>query len=591
MKLRMFLPVLLLGGAGLAAAGLSPDWKESKFRNGGVASFRTVETEGQPFKTAGRVTVTGEKQYPREVQLNVPCKEEYRLNGDVLEVVFRARCVKPLPGKKYAQFHVMHEQIGEPWTKLVEGTFRLEPGAWKEFRLLNKTRKPGGGRKAVFEPGGTHVAVNLAFGPQEVEFGPFEVINHGADPDLARLNLPRYDYPGREENAAWRKAAEERIEKLRKGDFRLKVVDADGKPVPGATVKVEMKRHLFPFGSCINRGTMQEKSADSARYLEEFPKLFNQAVFEGAMKWGNGWEYTDGLRKCVKFLKDNDITVRGHCSVWPSWRWSPKWLQLLKDQPEALNEVVRDHIYYQIGMLRDDVVEYDLVNEPFNNHDLMDAIGGDPLPEWYRTARQAAPELRLYLNETGPIAKAGDPDAPVRPNLHKVIRGLLDAKAPLGGIGLQGHFSTEPPSPEQVLAVLDEFAVYKLPIKITEYDIAALDEELAADYMRDILYIAFSHPAVEGFLMWGFWDGQHWRNQSPVYRKDWSLKPSGKVFLDLVHNRWKTRLEGKTGGDGVYAGRGFHGDYTVTVTTPDGRSAELPFQLRPGAGEYTLKLK
>ena len=70
---------------------------------------------------------------------------------------------------------------------------------------------------------------------------------------------------------------------------------------------------------------------------------------------------------------------------------------------------------------------------------------------------------------------------------------------------MQSHF-TDPQAPENMLKILDEYGKYGLPIKLTEYDFNTFDEALAGDYMRDILYVAFSHPAVEGFLMWGFWD-------------------------------------------------------------------------------------
>jgi hypothetical protein len=65
--------------------------------------------------------------------------------------------------------------------------------------------------------------------------------------------------------------------------------------------------------------------------------------------------------------------------------------------------------------------------------------------------------------------------------------------------------------------------------------------------------------------MWGFWDGAHWKHNAPLYRKDWSLKPAGVAFRDLVLKTWRTDEAGKTGLDGVLATRGFFGDYDVEV--------------------------
>jgi hypothetical protein len=84
--------------------------------------------------------------------------------------------------------------------------------------------------------------------------------------------------------------------------------------------------------------------------------------------------------------------------------------------------------------------------------------------------------------------------------------------------------------------------------------------------MRDFLTIVFSHPAVESFLMWGFWDGAHWYDDAPIFREDWSVKPSGQVFLDLVFDTWWTDETAVTDSDGMVTFRGYHGDYDVTAT-------------------------
>lgn len=60
------------------------------------------------------------------------------------------------------------------------------------------------------------------------------------------------------------------------------------------------------------------------------------------------------------------------------------------------------------------------------------------------------------------------------------------------------------------------------------------DERLQADYLRDVMTMAFSHPAMQAIVMWGFWEGRHWKPDAALYRKDWSTKPAGKVWEELV---------------------------------------------------------
>ena len=41
--------------------------------------------------------------------------------------------------------------------------------------------------------------------------------------------------------------------------------------------------------------------------------------------------------------------------------------------------------------------------------------------------------------------------------------------------------------------------------------------------------------------MWGFWEGEIYRRERALYRADWSAKPSGTMFEDLVFNEWWIR--------------------------------------------------
>lgn len=57
---------------------------------------------------------------------------------------------------------------------------------------------------------------------------------------------------------------------------------------------------------------------------------------------------------------------------------------------------------------------------------------------------------------------------------------------------------------------LDRVAKAGLPIWISELDIRESDVEIRADHYEDLVRLFFSHDAVEGILLWGFWDGAHW---------------------------------------------------------------------------------
>jgi hypothetical protein len=52
------------------------------------------------------------------------------------------------------------------------------------------------------------------------------------------------------------------------------------------------------------------------------------------------------------------------------------------------------------------------------------------------------------------------------------------------------------------------------PSSTPTFDINTDDEELQADYTRDFLTLAYSHPTVVGVQLWGFWERSHWKPEA-----------------------------------------------------------------------------
>lgn len=579
--------LLLTGGTLLSAAPASRiadgSGKNLTFGNGGIAKLQQIGDIGTPPVPAYRVTVSGPTRNPWDAQLRATATGPVKANdAGVIEI--RARS---LSGS--GKLEVLFEQNTPPHTKFGLYLIDLSP-EWKLYRLYWRCKE------GSFAPGETQVGINLGHGKQEFEFAGLRVLNYGSSPDPATLELTKFTYAGRAPDAPWRKAAEERIEKLRKGDFQLKLTRADGTPLTGVPVRVALKRHRFPFGSAININSFHRNDADGERYRREFPRWFNQAVPEIALKWhrNGGWVYDERIRKLFDYLEANRIPVRGHNLIWPSFNYSPAWLELLREHPEAMRQVIRDHIYYEASVVKEHVVEFDVMNESRTNHEFMDILGESVMTEWYRTAREAAPGIPLYMNDFEILTFGNngwnEPGNP--PHIyHETIAKMLREGAPIGGIGMQGHFNeTVLTEPETMLRILDYFSEFRLPIKLTEFDLKTRDEELEADYMRDVMTVFFSHPQGAGFLMWGFWNGDHYAGLAPIFRKDWSLKPAGEMFRRQVFEVWSTRLEGKTDGDGIFSGRGFYGEYELEADL-DGRTVRNIFVLEPGKGSLNIPLR
>ncbi len=112
---------------------------------------------------------------------------------------------------------------------------------------------------------------------------------------------------------------------------------------------------------------------------------------------------------------------------------------------------------------------------------------------------------------------------------------------------------------------------------------------MQADYTRDFYIAAFSHPAVNGITMWGFWEGRHWIPKAALMTKNWSPKPNYEAYLNLVRKEWWTRETGATDQAGKWSGRGFKGDYSITVQVGD-KNRSFQTSISDSQESITLKL-
>lgn len=368
---------------------------------------------------------------------------------------------------------------------------------------------------------------------------------------------------------AWRMEADQRIERLRKGDLVVKVVDKSGTPISGVPVQVCMTRHAFPWGTCVKAVRIMGDSPDDEVYRTHLKALFNCAVPENDLKWnawrgawGRGFSQEKALA-ALQWLQKQEFRIRGHCLVYPEWGQMEPYKESDEAALPALRQDILDHIDEMATVSRAYIDEWDVVNEPVHHREVLQALGEPLVVEWFQRARKALPDTcRLFVNEYNIVS----PDAKFnRPKYERFIAGLLEANVPVEGIGFQSHFMIPPESVEDALEVFDTFAKFGLPIVVTEFDVNLKDEARQAAFTRDFMTAAFSHPACAGFVFWGFWEGAHWRPDGAMFRKDWSEKPNLLVYRDLVLKKWWTDSTGNTNADGEFAVRGFKGAYTVVV--------------------------
>ncbi|MBC2602795.1 endo-1,4-beta-xylanase [Puniceicoccus vermicola] len=574
-------------GASLLPEDISPhQWSfyPGKHNNASVARAEPVVAEHPSFQQAMRVHVIQPSGHFYNGCISLPANQAVA-SGDTLLIRLYFRSIQNAEetGEGFATVFVQGPKPKYKKYLIREITASKE---WKEYTLPAKVTDtlPKGQLSLLIGAGGGSKA-------QIWEVGGIEFLNYGDGVDPSDFPKTKTTYAGREIDALWRVAANKRIERYRKGDFHVRVTTLDGKPVAGATVEVRQQRHAYHFGSVVTPALITGKTKDAEIYRQKVLELFNQSGMENALKWGP-WESEWGghfkqpvTLKALKWLKDYDFYTRGHVLVWPSKKHMGKRIQpyLPANDPQSADpiakQIVLDHIENITTATADYLDEWDVLNEPYHDHYLMDAFGDQVMVGWFKEARQHLPTHALYINDAGILSDNGR-DIIHHEDYIQKLDYLLENGAPVTGLGLQGHFGTSPTSIEKVYRILDQFhnAFPKLNIRITEFDIQTDDESLLGDYTRDFLTIVFSHPATVGVQCWGFWAGAHWRPESALYTKDWREKLNGREWKRLTREVWWTTLSGQTQNDGTFSGRGFYGDYTVRVSH-QGQTQEVEFQL------------
>jgi endo-1,4-beta-xylanase len=521
---------------------------------------QVVDVDGEPFGKAIRVDVPHPVTPLATVQLQTPANVAAVKKNDTLFVEYNVRCTQSTAESGGGFFLAYLQSTTEPRGNT--GSFSAAPG--------NKWLKGYGTfvSHSDYPPGKLLIAFQLGQYTQTLEIGGLVVVDLGQNVDASRLPVTRITYVGREPDAPWRKEAQERINKYRKGDLTVKVTDSAGKPMAGVPVHIRMIRHAYQFGTFIENPA-RLNDADGQKYQEYLLKWFNRATVP--LYW-TGWAKTSGedYLERARWAVDHFKYVRGHNIIWPAWRTMPAAVRADKNDPAKLTQAINDHIDDIVNNFRQfNFTDYDVVNETRTHHDITDILGTSVLADWFKRVKKLDPRPLLAINEFAIIAGGGW-TTKEQDLYFNTIQSLLDQGAPVEEIGLQCHLNEDLTPPARIVEILDRFAKFKLPIQATEFDINAGDEEVQADYLRDFYTAFFSHPATTGITMWGFWEGRQWIPRAALIRKDWTLKPNGRVYEDLVLGKWWTDVQVKTGADGAITIRGFKGDYLITTQTPAG---------------------
>ena len=185
-------------------------------------------------------------------------------------------------------------------------------------------------------------------------------------------------------------ATQSAIEKNRKADAKVRIVDAAGRAMPGVKVSIEQVSHEFLFGCNIYMFDHCKADAENAAYKKRFADLFNYATVGFYWRWYEprrgrpNYRYTD---KVVAWCREHGIRMKGHPLLWGDEAGVPFWSH---GQPSA--EIQRQRVEEIIHRYHDKIEFWEVVNEPSH-------LAEPKIDQPYRWARLADPRACLIVND------------------------------------------------------------------------------------------------------------------------------------------------------------------------------------------------
>ena len=411
---------------------------------------------------------------------------------------------------------------------------------------------------------------------------------------------------------ALQKQIENNIEKYRKGDAVITVVDKKGKPVPNANVVIQQQSSEFKFG--CNLFVLHQLATPelNQKYEAAFTNLFNFATIP--FYWAELEPEQDSLRfakgsvpmwrrippdEAVEWCKERNIMVKGHPLLYIKNRFMPSWIS--RTDPQTLQSLAEKRMTQLATRYGNNIAVWDVVNEDVarvKNPNSWLQAPNDYLAWAFKEADSLFPKTAtLMINDETKTSHDSTEQ------YVSSIKGLLQKNIRVDGIGIQFHmllvdkfFKGEVFTPEIMHKAYMELGKFEMPLWITEITVPSNKEngwQNQAAIVSNIYKLWFSEPQMKGVTWWNLGDGTAFGTENNfkggLLDSAMNPKPAYKVLDQLINHEWRTNLTLKTDANGKMSFRGFHGTYLVK--TEKGKvKKEMPLELKSESNKTEMTI-
>ncbi len=245
-----------------------------------------------------------------------------------------------------------------------------------------------------------------------------------------------------------------------------------------------------------------------------FYKYWNQVTPENATKWSsvegtrNSYNWT-GADKAYNYAKKWQFPFKFHTLIWGSQ--FPGWVKNLsvEERYKAIvkwMDAVKKH-YPNLEMI--DVANEAVEGHQADTHYIKEALGGggvtgyDWLIKAFEMAAERWPDAILIYNDFNTFQWNTD-------QFIDLVKTLRNAGAPIDAYGCQSHELTDCDVNTFKSAMTKIQSALKMPMYITEYDIATSDNTYQKQRYSEQIPLMWEASYCAGITLWGWFYGQTW---------------------------------------------------------------------------------
>lgn len=252
--------------------------------------------------------------------------------------------------------------------------------------------------------------------------------------------------------------------------------------------------------------------------------------------------------------------MRGHNMFWGKDKFVPSWIPAMSSS-DIVHEM-QAHVRDIMSHTQSKLLHWDVNNENLHG-DFFERHTKDPdiTQKMFQWIHSIDPSIKLFLNDYAVL-----PVSTMTTAIKNQAQNFIKNQVPIGNVGLQSHFYTTDIDIDVLKYRLDKVAEAGLKIWATELTVDAADEHKKAKALENLLTMFFSHPAVEGVILWHFWDGSNWHQNEALFNGP-GITPNaaGQKYLDLVQGSWRSHIKRRLDPNHTVNVTMFKGDYVMHV--------------------------